>query len=230
MNIKKIGTQGNQQQSVMSLFGEPNRIQHASHQVNSYKIRINDDIMEPSSYNEELGIIEDLNEHDQCTLLFNSGGGHLDACVDFLSAIDSTEGHVHGHITGICHSAASMMFLKCHSWSISKYSSMLIHNASGGFYGKMSDNFKQAQHFENWLQNFFKDIYQDFLTDQEITEVLEGKDIWLNAQQLEERLIKLSEIRQQKMEKELLAELSDEEIGEDDSEDIPLPSGEDLED
>ncbi len=214
MNIKKIGTKANDQQPVMSLFGEPNRVQHNSMQINNYKIRINGDIIEPSAYNEEIGIIEDLNENDSCTLLFNSGGGYLDTCVDFLAAIDSTEGHVHAHITGKCHSAASMMFLRCHSWSISRYATMLIHAPSGGTVGKFSDNFKEIKHFEKWVDTFYRDIYEDFLTSEEITNVLNGTDLWLNSEQLEERLIKLSEIRTEKMEQAMLEE---------GSEDVPLP-------
>lgn len=222
MNIKKIGTKANDQQPVMSLFGEPNRVQHNSMQINNYKIRINGDIIEPSAYNEEIGIIEDLNENDSCTLLFNSGGGYLDTCVDFLAAIDSTEGHVHAHITGKCHSAASMMFLRCHSWSISRYATMLIHAPSGGTVGKFSDNFKEIKHFEKWVDTFYRDIYEDFLTSEEITNVLNGTDLWLNSEQLEERLIKLSEIRTEKMEQAMLEE---------DSEDVPLlDADKDLED
>lgn len=207
----------------MNLLGLPNRIDHTSMQVNHYKIRLNCDITSPEDFTEELNVLDSACENDSITLLINTNGGVLDTAVEFLASIDSCEAHVHAHITSCAHSAGSMIFLKAHSWSISKYATMLIHCPNGGFVGKFSDNFQQVDHFRKWVDNFYRDVYEDFLTDEEITDVLNGKDLWLDANELEERLIRLSEIRQEKTEKELLADLSDEEIGEDDSEDTLLP-------
>jgi len=189
-------------EGILLASGGINRVQHQSMQVNSYKIRLNDDVDTPVNYTHELNIIEDLGENDSVTIVLNNNGGALDTAVEFCSAITGTDGYVHGHISGCAHSAASMIFLKCHSFSVSPYATMLVHAASGGFIGKMSENFAQADHFRDWLEFFYKDVYQDFLTDDEIDRVLDGKDFWLNAEQIEERLEKMVEARNERMQKE----------------------------
>jgi len=189
----------NEMGEILSL-GQTNRIQSASTQINQHKIRLNGDITEPETFNDELNLIENMSENDSCTLIINSGGGLLDTCIEFVSAIDETAGHVHGHIAASAHSAASIIFLRCHSYSVSKHADMLIHNGSGGAGGKFSDWVSKTEHDKKRHEMFFKDVYQDFLTDQEIEDVLRGVDIWLDATHIEERLERMIEIRTARME------------------------------
>ena len=222
MTFIKNEVQANNQAPTMNLLGMPNRIDMQAMQVNHYKIRLNCDISYPEDFNEELNIIENATENDSITIILNTNGGMLDTTIEFLSAMDSADSHIHAHIAGCAHSAGSILFLKSHSWSISKYATMMIHAPSSGFIGKYSDQFAHMDHFRKWIDNFYRDVYEDFLSDEEITNVLNGTDIWLDAEQLEERLIKLSEIRTEKMEQAMLEE---------DSEDVPLlDADKDLED
>lgn len=64
---------------------------------------------------------------------------------------------------------------------------MMIHTSSGCSFGKQSDIKRQEDFYNEWLDNFFKDIYKDFLTEKEIQDVLGGKDIWLNSDEVMER-------------------------------------------
>ena len=214
MTFIKNEVQANNQAPTMNLLGMPNRIDMQAMQVNHYKIRLNCDISYPEDFNEELNIIENATENDSITIILNTNGGMLDTTIEFLSAMDSADSHIHAHIAGCAHSAGSILFLKSHSWSISKYATMMIHAPSSGFIGKYSDQFAHMDHFRKWIDNFYRDVYEDFLSDEEITNVLNGTDLWLNSEQLEERLIKLSEIRTEKMEQAMLEE---------GSEDVPLP-------
>jgi len=200
----------------LEVLGGMSRIQHHQTAVNSYKIRLNDDVSDPENYRDELNTIEDMGENDSTTIVLNNGGGSLDTAIEFCSAIIGTEGHVHGHISGCAHSAASMIFLKCHSFSVSPYATMLIHNPSGGFVGKMNETFAQADHFRSWLKFFYTDVYQDFLSEEEIESILDGKDLWLNAEQIEERLIKMVEARNKAEADKQAEEFFDEEVFGDD--------------
>jgi ATP-dependent protease ClpP protease subunit len=206
INSERGGTmttkhKANEMGEVLQL-GQPQRIQTASVQIQQHKIRLNGDITEPESFTDELNVIENLGENDSATIVINTNGGHLDTAVEFCSAIIGTEGYVHGHINGCAHSAGSMIFLKCHSYSISPYATMLIHSPSGGFVGKFGDLFAQAEHFKDWTNFFYKDVYEDFLTEEELEKVIDGKDMWLNASQIEERLERMVQIRSVRMEQE----------------------------
>lgn len=219
MAFIKNDTQVNNQAPTMNLLGMPNRIDMQAMQVNHYKIRLNCDISYPEDFNEELNIIENATENDSITIILNTNGGMLDTTIEFLSAMDSADSHIHAHIAGCAHSAGSILFLKAHSWSISKYSTMMIHAPSSGFIGKYSDQFAHMDHFRKWIDKFYRDVYEDFLSDEEITNVLNGTDLWFDSEQLEERLIKLSEIRQEKMENELLESIEDDDVSVEVSED-----------
>ena len=187
------------------------RIHTNSAVINQHKIRLNGDITEPESFREELNVIENLGENDSVTLVINTNGGELDSAVEFCSAIVGSEGYVHGHISGCAHSAGSMIFLKCHSYSVSPYATMLIHCPSGGFLGKFADTFSEAEHYREWTRFFYEDVYSGFLTQEELDRVLDGKDMWLNARQIEERLHRMIEIKQLEEENRQPEELFDQE-------------------
>jgi hypothetical protein len=71
---------------------------------------------------------------------------------------------------------------------------MMIHTSSGVSIGKQSDIKAEEEFYNPWLSNLFHEIYKDFLTKKEIDSVLDGKDMWLNADQVVERFKKKVDI------------------------------------
>ena len=69
----------------------------------------------------------------------------------------------------------------------------MIHNYSTGMQGK-GHELKAYQTFtDKELNRAFKDIYRDFLTPKEMTEVIEGRDIWLNEDEVMKRWSKIKD-------------------------------------
>ena len=62
--------------------------------------------------------------------------------------------------------------------------------------------FDQLQHERIWSEKLHRDIYSDFLTEKEITSILENKDIWMDGEEVIKRLKK----KVKKLEKEEKAE------------------------
>jgi hypothetical protein len=71
----------------------------------------------------------------------------------------------------------------------------MIHNYSGGTFGKGGEMMDQLTFESKWSENLFRDAYTDFLSAQEIKDVLKGQDLWLSADQVVERLNARQELR-----------------------------------
>jgi len=172
------------------------RVQTQSMQANHHVIRLNCDITAPEDFNEELNILHNMTENDSCEILINTGGGYLATAMEFLDAMSTCEGHIHTRITGSAHSAGSIIFLAGHSFSLGDFAEMLVHNGSNGAAGKTSDLFSQTDHDRKHHTRLFHAVYKDFLSAEEIDDVLRGIDLWLDKDQIEERLERMIQIRQ----------------------------------
>jgi ATP-dependent protease ClpP protease subunit len=87
-----------------------------------------------------------------------------------------------------------MVALACDGLICYPHGYMMIHTSSGCSFGKQSDIKKEEEFYNPWLENFFNEIYKHFLTKKEIQEVLDGKDIWLHADEVVERFRKKVDI------------------------------------
>ena len=63
----------------------------------------------------------------------------------------------------------------------------MIHNYSSGIQGKGHEMKARQTFIDNELNKSFERYYLGFLSEEEITDVIEGKDIWLNSQEVMQR-------------------------------------------
>ena len=73
----------------------------------------------------------------------------------------------------------------------------MIHNYSRGMGGKGHELHAQSDFDRSWSKGIIEDIYKGFLSQDEMLSVLNGQDIYLNAEQVRTRcddLIKYREI------------------------------------
>lgn len=125
---------------------------------------------------------------DSVHIHINSRGGSLQATVQILKAIESCKGSVYGYLEGLCHSAATLIFLSCDYFIVADNCSFMIHNYSGGAFGKGGEIYSQALHTNKWVYDLMRDVYTPFLTDEEIHSVKLNQDIWLFSPDVIERL------------------------------------------
>ena len=146
-----------------------------------------DEIGEAKSYFKWFDILQNACEDDLVVIHVNSPGGYLDTAVQLITQIKSSEAQVVCQIESACCSAATMIALSCQGLACYPHAYMMIHTSSGCNFGKQSDIRRQEAFYNTWLENFFKDIYKDFLTDKEIDSVLNGNDLWLNSDEVTQR-------------------------------------------
>lgn len=151
-------------------------------------ISIDEIIKSPKYYRIIVQELASLSSEDEVIIYINSPGGDLHGLVSLLEAIRLCEAEILAVITGRAHSAASMLALACPNVAITPYSNMLVHFVSFGTGGKATDVLSNVQHTIEYSKLIFKDIYQGFLTNQEMQDVISGKELWLQSAEIDARL------------------------------------------
>ena len=158
-------------------------------------VHIDEEIKAPSYYRHVIQGIADMSENDTVVFRINSPGGNADAMRSILTAIAATDAVTIAEIYGNCHSAASFIALSCDKVHVSPHASMMIHFVSYGSSGKAYDVMRHVKHNQTTFELLFRETYDGFLTDSEIEECLNGVEIWLDADEILERLIAREEYR-----------------------------------
>lgn len=162
------------------------------------KVPLDENIREAKYYRTVLQGIESLGEGDVVLLNINSYGGHLDGAIAIINAIENTDAEVHASIEGVAASAASLIALAAPSISVSPYATMMVHSATFGAFGKQSDVISHASFVDKQVRNLMGSVYKDFLSDKELEEVIMGKELWFDAEEIVRRLEIRGELQEKK--------------------------------
>ena len=102
--------------------------------------------------------------------------------------LSETKARVVVCVEGACMSAATLIFLMADEYIITNHSVFMFHNYSGGTAGKGGEMYHGMIHERKWAATLFQEMYEGFLTQTEIADLLNDKDIWLDCNQVSERL------------------------------------------
>ena len=127
-------------------------------------------------------------ETDVIKFYINSIGGDLFTAIQFLRVLHDTDATVVCSVEGACMSAATMIFLSADHFEVTPHSIFMFHNYSGGVGGKGGEMIDQLQHERKWSERLMKEIYKDFMTNEEIKAMLDNKDIWMDGEEVVKRL------------------------------------------
>ena len=152
--------------------------------ANYYEFYLSGAITAPEDYVEWFNIIRNATSNDVVKIYINSRGGDADTAIQFMRVLGETDAHVICSIEGSCMSAATMVFLCAQEFEITPHSLFMVHNYSGGIFGKGAEIYDQAVFERKWSMEFMQHIYKDFLTDSEISSLLDGKDMWMTSNEV----------------------------------------------
>lgn len=162
------------------------------------KVYLDEYIKEAKYYRSWLQSVDSLSEGDLILININSYGGQLDGAIAIINAIQNTDADVHATIEGVAASAASLIALASPSISVSPYATMMVHSATFGAFGKQSDVISHASFVDKQVRNLMGSVYKDFLTDKELEEVIMGKEMWFDAEEIVRRLELRAEIQEKR--------------------------------
>lgn len=163
-----------------------------------HEFYISGEITSPETYVDVFDTIRHARENDTVKIYINSFGGDLFSAIQFMRVISDSEAYVVCSVEGACMSAATMIFLAADAVEITPHSSFMVHNYSSGAFGKGGEMYHQIQHERKWSERLLKEVYEDFLTEEEIRHVLENKDLWMDVDEVVLRMEEREALRKEK--------------------------------
>lgn len=161
----------------------------------------------------ELEIIRSAQHEDDITIRIDSPGGNVNVATAFMGAISECQGHVKTVIEGTCASAASMIFLAGHSKQVSELGEILVHTASFGTGGAEHEVYDYVIHSRKQIFKLLDRVYSGFLTPEELDLVKQGKQHYMDSDEIVERLdmqiAKETELELECMSREELKEVAE---------------------
>ncbi len=174
-------------------------------QLVNYRIFLYGETSSAFDFVEAINAIDNAEEHDSITIYLSGGGGCVSSTDAFLHAIETAQSrgvHVHCVASGLVASAHTFIILACSSYECAAGTHFLIHNGSLGDGGSYNQFKASSQFFLKYMETRFREVYHHFLSEEELDDVLEGKDLWLTAQQFSDRYQKRNELLQAEIEAE----------------------------
>lgn len=154
----------------------------------THRFYLQGEIKDGSNYVRWCETIRSAGETDEIIIFINSEGGYLWSALQIVNAIRESAARVTAVIDGICMSAATMIFLAADSYRIMPNSMFMAHNYSSHKAGKGGELYDGILYEREWSEQLWKSVYEGFLEPDEISNLLRGQDIWLNSQQVFDRL------------------------------------------
>lgn len=146
---------------------------------------IEDDV---DRYLDMINEIKTAEAHDQIFIYLNTPGGSLSTTIQLISAINQAQATVTTCIESEVCSAGTLLFLAGHQHIVNDNCSFMIHNYSHGPVGKGNEVAQRVKFTEEYFMKLAHSFYKGFLTDDEIEDVCDGKDIWMDSNEVKERL------------------------------------------
>ena len=169
----------------------------------------------PHEYVELISRIRAAHSVDIIYLHLTTPGGYLDTGIQIINAMRDTKARVICVLDGTVCSMGSLIFLAAEEYVIHDHCRLMFHNYSGGTYGKGNEQIAQLESTGKWFNKMFLEICTPFLTVEECEGVIEGKDIWLDSDEIRARMERVIIEMQKEIEEaevEAIAEAEDEVI------------------
>jgi ATP-dependent protease ClpP protease subunit len=154
----------------------------------TFHIYLLDEIQFPKEYINIIHTIKTASPHDIIYMYLNTPGGYLDTGVQLISAMRASQAHVITVLEGTVASLGALLFLCGDEFIVNPHILLMIHNHSGGQWGKGHEYLAKAEATAKWFETIARDVYRDFLTEDELKEMLDGKDFWLQTEDVKKRL------------------------------------------
>ena len=172
--------------------------EHVTKHIHVY---FNDRITDPRDYTDVIHTIRKSSQDDTIHLHINSVGGYLSTTLQIIDALQQTDAYVVAYLESEASSCATMLFLCADNWIIGRFSHMMFHNVSYGSVGKAHEIEAMVEFSKKNCEDIVKSLYEGFLTEEEVIDIIRGMDLYMDSEEIYNRLGDLAAYRDEKMEK-----------------------------
>lgn len=156
--------------------------------VNLYHFYIIDEIGEPGMFLDLINTLKTAEEHDTIFIYLNTPGGSLQTTIQIISAMRQCAANIVTCLEGEVCSAGTLIFLAGNKHIVNPNCTFMIHNYSQWIGGKGNEVALRVKYSEQHFKKLAMDLYKGFLSEQEIQSVIEGKDYWMDSDEVIRRL------------------------------------------
>jgi len=182
---------GTQSDGGMFIVGNP-RVQ----MVRDFPIFVHESIESPTDVVPIVDTLRQLEEGDNVTMYVSGVGGcvsSVDLLIHEMQSAQARGVSIHCVCTGLLASAFSFIPLYADSFELSEGFHALLHAGSAGMSGTIPE-FKASSAFTiKYMESRLRSVYKHFLSEKELDDMLEGKDLWLDASAWIDRFQKRNE-------------------------------------
>jgi ATP-dependent protease ClpP protease subunit len=154
-----------------------------------YIINITDDFDSANRYDEVIALLANATEMDELWWNIASYGGFVNSLQMLLgwkAMCPAKQVHV---LHSNADSCASVFFLSpADEYIVGDGASMFCHEIQAGASGTTSNLEKRVSHLVKQNKQFVRDAYLDFLDEETIESILKGTEVYLDANEIRERL------------------------------------------
>lgn len=151
------------------------------------------EIRDIQDYIDFLREVENTKHDDLIKVHINCPGGAVDVALNIYDCLRRCQAQVVVSVEGLCASAASMIMLAGNEWYIYPHSTVMVHAWTSLEFGKWNE-LKASHEFETKVtEKRFRNLYKNFMTDEEIERCLKGQDFYFDNDEVFERIQRFQE-------------------------------------
>lgn len=157
--------------------------------LNSVDVYLDTPIYELSYYRDLLHYMRSMEQGDELRIWIDTDGGSTDSALAIAQAMDKSEGDILCIISGKAYSAGGLIALSAPNLIVQENASFMVHTVSYGTGAAKAGNLNSMVDFyTKEVNKIIYKYYKGFLTDQEIEDVINGKDFWFDSEEIIRRL------------------------------------------
>lgn len=184
-------------QDLIPMMKDEVEIIHNTSVYNCYDILLDEEIKEPQYYRRAFQLLREAQEEDVVRIFISSSGGNMTSAVQFKNYIEGCNAHVIAIVDGEAYSAASLIALCAHEIVVKPYSTWMCHSASFGTGGSVGNVKDHVDFISKHADSFMEEVYAGFLSESEIADLRRGVELWLDHEQVGERIERMFKHRQE---------------------------------
>ena len=158
-------------------------------------VYISTDIVEPFAYDELCHELRQLGVDDTATIYVNSPGGNIMGGLAIIQAMQDCPAMIRTVLHPAALSVAALIFLSGDEYEVPSFGQLMLHHYADRIEGKGHELRAEVDATDKWFEAFSRDICRGFLTDVEIADILAGRDVWLQGNDIDLRILRMEMVQ-----------------------------------
>lgn len=165
-----------------------------------YQVTIDAGFEDVAQFAELVDYLNNACEGDIAHIKISTPGGALHSILPLMAAMRNTDAHIAMHVESDTASCGTILMMLADEVYINPYTTIMLHSASYGYYNHQANMDAHVKHSTHMLESLMRDVYQYFLSEQEIARLLDGKEIYLTDEDCYDRFKRRDEAILRKLE------------------------------